>query len=157
MRRKDREITDFEEQLAVIKKCDVIRIALNDDGYPYIVPMNFGVDVRDGQVLFYLHCAPQGKKLELIRRDNRVFFELDCGHRLILSDTRMSCSMSYESVMGRGRIEILPEEEKLAALKILMRQYRAEDFPFNTEMVKVTTVLRLTVSEMTGKRRGAEP
>ena len=66
MRRKDREVADFTEQLAIIKKCDVCRIALNDeDGFPYIVPMNFGMDVQDGQLYLYFHCATEGKKLDL--------------------------------------------------------------------------------------------
>ena len=46
MIRKDREITDRSEQLAIMEACDVCRIALNgEDGYPYIVPLNFGVEV----------------------------------------------------------------------------------------------------------------
>lgn len=48
MRRKDREITDFQEIIATIKKCDVCRLAWNDQDYPYIVPMNFGLDVQNG-------------------------------------------------------------------------------------------------------------
>lgn len=47
MRRKDREITDFHELIEIMKKCDVCRIALKDeDGYPYIVPLNFGLEVQ---------------------------------------------------------------------------------------------------------------
>lgn len=154
MRRKDREVADFAEQMAIIKKCDVCRIALNDeDGFPYIVPMNFGMDVQDGQLYLYFHCATEGKKLDLIRKDNRAFFEMDCGHHLILNQERMSCTMTYESVMGKGTLEFVAEEEKHDALKILMGQYHAEDFPFNTAMIPVTTVLRMTVTEMTGKRR----
>lgn len=154
MRRKDREVADFAEQMAIIKKCDVCRIALNDeDGFPYIVPMNFGMDVQDGQLYLYFHCATEGKKLDLIRKDNRAFFEMDCGHQLILNQERMSCTMTYESVMGKGTLEFVAEEEKHDALKILMGQYHAEDFPFNTAMIPVTTVLRMTVTEMTGKRR----
>ncbi|MCI9135355.1 MAG: pyridoxamine 5'-phosphate oxidase family protein, partial [Lachnospiraceae bacterium] len=40
MRRKDREITDFQEILEIIRKCDVCRIALNDEEFPYMVPLN---------------------------------------------------------------------------------------------------------------------
>ena len=57
MRRKDREIQEFEEIIAVIKKCDVCRIAMNDGDVPYIVPMNFGVEVEGEQVFFFFHCA----------------------------------------------------------------------------------------------------
>ena len=65
----------------------------------------------------------------------------------------MSCTMGYASVIGHGTIELLPEEEKYAALKILMGQYHAEDFQFNTDMMNVTTVMRMTVLDMVGKRR----
>ena len=154
MRRKDREVADFAEQMAIIKKCDVCRIALNDeDGFPYIVPMNFGMDVQDGQLYLYFHCATEGKKLDLIRKDNRAFFEMDCGHDLIFNREAMSCSMAYESVMGKGTLEFVAEEEKLAALKILMGQYHTDDFPIKISRIPTTTVLRLTVTEMTGKRR----
>ena len=153
MRRKDREITDFHEIIEIIRKCDVCRLALNDEGYPYIVPLNFGLDVRGDQVYFYFHAAVKGKKLDLIAKDNRAAFEMDCGHNLLLFEEEMNCTMAYESVMGNGTIEHVPDEEKFQALKILMRQYHAEDFKFNTNMMKATTVLKMTVLDMTGKRR----
>lgn len=78
---------------------------------------------------------------------------MDCDHRFILYEERMSCTMGYASVMGRGYIEKVPDEDKYEALKILMRQYHAEDFQFNTDMMKVTSVLKMTITEMTGKRR----
>ena len=153
MRRKDREVADFNEMIDIIKKCDVCRIALNDEGFPYIVPLNFGLDVQGEQVFLYFHAAMTGRKLDLIARDNRAAFEMDCGHKLVLYEEEMNCTMEYESVIGRGTIEMVPEEEKYEALKILMRQYHAEDFPFNTDMIRVTAVLKMTVTGMTGKRR----
>ena len=153
MRRKDREITDFNDIIAIMKKGDTCRLAVNDGDYPYIVPLNFGLDVQDNRAILYFHSALEGKKLDLIRKNNKVTFEMDCGHQIIMYDERMSCTMGYESVMGHGTIEFVPEDEKLDALKVLMRQYHSEDFEFNTKMMKVTAVLKLTVSDMTGKRR----
>ena len=154
MRRKDREITDFHELIEIMKKCDVFRIALKDeDGYPYIVPLNFGLEVQGETIYLYFHAAKEGKKLELIAKDNRAAFEMDCDHNFILYEERMSCTMGYASVMGHGTIEYVAEEEKFEALKILMRHYHAEDFAFNTKMMEVTAVLRMTVTDMTGKRR----
>ena len=91
--------------------------------------------------------------MDLIAKDNRASFEMDCDHHFILYEERMSCTMGYASVMGHGTIEIVPEEEKYNALKILMRQYHAEDFAFHTDMMKVTTVMKMTVIDMVGKRR----
>lgn len=153
MRRKDREITDFDELIEIIKKCDVCRIALNDEEFPYIVPLNFGLDVQGEEVYFYFHAAKEGKKLDLIAKDNRATFEMDCDHNFILYEERMSCTMGYASVIGHGVIEMVAEEDKYDALKILMRQYHAEDFKFNTDMMKVTTVMKMKVLDMKGKRR----
>lgn len=153
MRRKDREIKDFDEMLNIIEKCDSCVIALNDDGFPYVVPLNFGMAVEDNQLYLYFHCAKEGKKLDLIRKDNRVTFEMDCDHNFILYEERMSCTMGYSSIIGHGIMEIVPDEDKLKALKILMRQYHPEDFRFNTDAIRVTTVLKMKVLDMTGKRR----
>ena len=52
MRRKDREITDFDEMMKIIAKCDTCRLALFDDEFPYIVPLNFGTDVEEGNFIY---------------------------------------------------------------------------------------------------------
>lgn len=157
MRRKDREITDFQDIVSIMEKCDVCRIALNDGDFPYIVPLNFGLDVQGEQVFLYFHSAGVGKKLDLIAKDNRGAFEMDCDHSLLLFDEKMSCTMAFASVMGRGTITIVPEEEKYSALKILMRHYHAEDFQFDPTPIKATTVLKMTVSDLTAKRRNSKP
>lgn len=153
MRRKDREITDFDEMMKIIAKCDTCRLALFDDEFPYIVPLNFGTNVEEGQLYLYFHSAKEGTKLDLIRKNNKVTFEMDCEHNIILYEERMSCTMGYASVIGHGNIEFVDDEDKLEALKIIMRHYHSEEFKFNTNMMKATTVLRLKVLDMTGKRR----
>lgn len=117
------------------------------------MPLNFGLDIQDNQVYLYFHCANQGTKLNLIEKDNRATFEMDSDHNFILYEERMSCTMGFASVIGQGYIEVVPDEDKFEVLKILMRQYHAEDFKFNTDMMKVTTVLKLKVTDMIGKRR----
>lgn len=153
MRRKDREITDFHDIMDIMNKCDTCRLALFDQEYPYIVPLNFGVNIEDGQLYLYFHSANQGTKLDLIRQNNKATFEMDCEHNIILYDERMSCTMGYASVIGHGEIEFVDEDDKYEALKILMKHYHHEDFQFNTNMMKATTVFRLKVLDMIGKRR----
>ncbi len=153
MRRKEREVTDFEEMIAIMGKCDVCRLALNNDGYPYILPLNFGMKAEDGSVELYFHGASEGMKYELIQKDNRAGFEMDCGHVLHLSENNCSCTMDYESIVGRGHIEMVPDEEKYDALQILMQHYREGNFPFNHAAVSKTRMFRLIVEQMTGKIR----
>ena len=153
MRRSDREITDFDEIVEIIKKCDVCRLALHDEEYPYILPLNFGMRIEDGKIVLYFHGANEGKKYALIEKNNKASFEMDCGHRLVMDDEKMSCTMEYESVIGQGIIEKVSDEQKYDALMVLMRQYHQEDFPFNQNIMPQTTVLKLTVNSYTAKHR----
>ncbi len=166
MRRSDREIKDINEIMEVIKKCDVCRLALNDEeGYPYILPLNFGMQIEKNEkrniegekeeekIVLYFHGAVEGKKYELMRRDNRASFEMDCAYRLITDEEHGNCTMEYESVIGRGKMEILPDEEKMMALKVLMKHYHKEDFIFNEAVIPQTVLFKLTVENVTGKRR----
>lgn len=153
MRRSDREIKERKEIIGVIEKCDVCRLALNDEGYPYILPLNFGMEIEEETIVLYFHGATEGKKYDLIAKDNRASFEMDCGHRLVTNEEKGSCTMEYESVIGQGRIEIVPDAQKYAALKILMKHYHKEDFAFEKAVIPKTTVFKLTVGSITGKKR----
>ena len=153
MRRSDREIKEFDEIVDVIKRCDVCRLAFQDGDYPYILPLNFGVQTEKEQITLFFHSALTGQKMELMQRDNRVSFEMDCAHELFTDDREMSCSMAYESVMGHGRIEMVPEIEKYDALVCLMEHYHKGDFPFDQRVIPRTAVYKLVVETVTGKRR----
>lgn len=153
MRRLDREVKEFQDIVAIMERCDVCRIALNDNGYPYILPLNFGMTVTGEKIELYFHGATEGTKYDLIEKDNRASFEMDCAHELRTEAESGNCTMDYESVIGRGHMEILSEEEKYDALCILMKHYHKEDFPFNKAVMPKTKVFKLVVEEVTGKVR----
>ena len=153
MRRSDREITDKNELFQVMEHCDVCRLALNDEGYPYILPLNFGMEQVGEQLFLYFHGADAGKKYELIAKDSRASFEMDCGHILHSDEVRGYCTMGYQSVIGHGRLEVVPDAEKAHALGVLMAHYHRGDPSFNPAAIPRTTVLRLRIEGMTGKTK----
>lgn len=153
MRRSDREVKEFKDIIDIMRKCDVCRIALNNNGYPYILPLNFGMKVENDSVELYFHGANKGTKYELIQDDNRASFEMDCEHRLVTDMEKGTCTMEYESVIGQGHIEIISEEEKDNALCLLMSHYHQETFPYDKSYMPATTILKLVVENMTGKIR----
>jgi hypothetical protein len=156
MRRKDRELTDPAELLSVLEKADVCRLALADDKVPYLVTMNFGLK-HDQNLVLYFHCANEGKKIDILKRNNLVCFGADIDHELFLSEkgTSCGCSMRFRSVVGMGRVSFVTERaEKLEALEAIMRHYTQTTVPvFNEEKIDRTTILRLDVEQMTGKSR----
>lgn len=156
MNKKNKEVKDIENIINIIKKCNIIRIGLFDKKYPYIIPLNFGYyyDKSKLKLELYFHGAKTGKKLDIIKNNNKAGFEMDCSTELIKSNNPCSYTMKFESVCGNGKINILPENEKLNGLKYIMRQYSSNNFTnndFKLKVVEKTTVFKLSVNEITGK------
>ena len=152
MRKADREIKSRDEIIEIIKRCDVCRLAFNNGEYPYIIPLNFGIEVDDKKIILYFHSALEGTKVDIMKREMKATFEMDTKHELQYYEEKGYCTMSYESVIGR--IRILPEDEKMEALKKLMAQYHKDkETHFNPAAIPRTLVYSLEVEEITAKRK----
>lgn len=153
MRRKDREVKDFEMIKQIIDECEIIRIGLCDeDMYPYIVPMNFAYAIEGEQIYFYLHGAMAGRKYELMKKNGVCSFEMDCGHKMELIHKVKDVTMRYKCVMGKANIEFLEDEDKFKGIEIIMnRDERTRNFEYNKAVVPRTAVIKLTVTEYSGK------
>ena len=150
MRRNEREITDRKEIDDIIRSCRVCHLAMCDEGQPYVVPLNFGYD---GGFL-YFHAAPEGRKIDIIKRNNRVGFEFDILHDIVTAEQACKWGAKYESVMGSGTAEIVDDlEAKKEALQLIMRQYGNGTWDFKEEILKKTLVLRVRILEISGKAR----
>lgn len=152
MRRKDREINEISEILEIIRKCDSCSVALFNEEYPYVIPMNFGFEHENGVLSLFFHSAEIGKKLDLIRKNGNAAFEMSCSHRLITGKSACSFTMEYESVCGNGHMEILEDKYKVKALNLLMSQYTNEQsYNFEESALKKVIVMRLIVNEIHAK------
>jgi uncharacterized protein len=152
MRRKDREITDIQKLESIINNCDVCRVAFANGDVPYIVTMNFGYP-GGTEKRIYFHCANEGRKLDMIRNNDYVCFEFDTDH--ILHKGNMACDfgMSFSSVVGYGHITIVIEpEEMISGFHHIMSHYVGKgEFSYDQKVLERTLVLRLDITEMTGK------
>ena len=113
MRRKDREVQDLNTIRQIMYKCDVCRVAFHDSPFPYIVPMNIGIKEEGEKIILYFHCAKEGKKMDLIRKNDYVAFEMDCDHKIVLNHDDMTCTMSYQSVVGNGILSIVVDRQNI--------------------------------------------
>lgn len=153
MRRSDREVTEFDALLEIIKACDVMRLAMVDEnGQPYIVPLNFGWNVEDGILSLYFHCAKEGRKLEILRQNPKVCFEMDTDHRLTTAERPCGYSFGYKSVIGWGEVELLESsEDKAHGLGAIMSQVGRPNAQFSPDDTRKVCVGMLRVDSMTGK------
>lgn len=150
MRRKDREVAFLGEKLQIMEKCDVCYVSFMGEEYPYTVPMNFGMEVDGEKVKLYFHCAQEGKKLELMRRNPKVSFAMSCDH--LFEGSGASSTMRYASVCGNGRLAVVEVDEKLRGLKAILGHYGQQLQELPQKALDTVCVLRLEVHELTGKR-----
>lgn len=150
MRRKDREITDINIINDIMERCDCCRIALHDNPFPYIVPMNFGISRDNDKFTLYFHCASQGKKLDLIRKNPNVSFEMDTKHILVGGENACDYTMDFESVCGNGIAEFV--DDKQFALNLLMKKFTKKDsHSFSQKDLEAVTIFKISVTAITGK------
>ena len=154
MTKRERQITDPKQIEAILDASKVLHLGLAVDNEPYVVPLNYGYTMEDGKLVIYLHGAQRGKKLDMIRSNPRVFFEMDCDR--VPFDGVMPCQygMVYSSIMGRGLAHIVEDvEEKKKAMTILMKTQTGKDFTFEDRLVSMVAVIRVDVAEYTAKHR----
>jgi uncharacterized protein len=153
MRRKDREIEDHSELEAIIGAASVCRLAMSEDDRPYIVPLCFGY--KDGNL--YFHSAGEGKKLDILRVNSYVCFEMDIEHELVRANLPCESEMKYRSVIGFGRASFVNEvEEKRMALDIITRHYSEENkqgtYVYPEQKLANTVIIKVTIESLTGKK-----
>jgi uncharacterized protein len=153
MRKNEREVSDRRVLEEIISKADVCRIAVANNNIPYIVTLNFGY-ASSPEPRLYFHCANEGRKLEMLRLNNFVCFEMDTDHRIFKGIKGCDWSMKYSSIVGNGNISFVTEKEaKKTGLNCIMNHYGGEnEYIYDEEVLGRTTVLRLDIKEMTGKR-----
>jgi len=154
MRRSDRQVTSRSQIDAIIRDCQVCRLALALQDDPYLVPVSFGYDGR----ALYFHTAGSGKKISFLQANNRVCFEFERGVRLLrLPDDPCKWTFAYESVIGYGTVaELTDAGEKIQALNQIMRQYSGSDWSFDSAALQSTRLWRIDITAMTGKRSVAK-
>ena len=113
MRRSDKEVTDREEVEEILSNALVGRLGTCLNNIPYITPVNFVYD-KDK---IYFHSAHEGRKIDNIKYNQQVCFEID-EIISIIPGRRMPCGSTteYKSVIIFGDIRVVIDiDEKTSA------------------------------------------
>lgn len=152
-----------EEKVGRVASIDV-------QGYPQIIPMNFvyvkkdSVDTQTGNNnigAIYMHSHPFGEKIENIKRNSKVGFELDSyicflpSYYFHPTDASQADTL-YISVVIKGNASIVQDSvEKARALNALMKKYQKEggyeSLASNMGSVREVTVLKIVPDQIRGK------
>ncbi len=151
MRRRDREITDFDAIMDIISRCDILRLGLIDQNMPYVVPVNFSYTACDQKLFLYIHGAMAGRKYELMQKTRVCSFEMD--NPLKIECVGNDITMRYECVMGTAIVEFLegPAKEKVMEDIILHRYESLRGFQYNKNLLNKTAIVKLSVLDLSAK------
>lgn len=158
MRRKDREVTDVDKMFEIVSRCSVAHVGMVENGKPYVVALNFGYERQGDALVLYFHGAHEGRKMDILKKNPDVFFQMDCVNELIpgSKENPNAYSWRYDSVMGSGRVEFIEDPaEKANALSCMIRHLGKTDetVTFPEALLKRTCVFKIRSTDITGKHR----
>jgi nitroimidazol reductase NimA-like FMN-containing flavoprotein (pyridoxamine 5'-phosphate oxidase superfamily) len=157
VRRKEKEIAGRARLEKLLARARVCRLAMAAEGpqgpEPYVVPVFFAC--RDGRL--YVHCAKEGRKLEVLARNPRVCVEVDELRSILPAEKPCAFSGVFRSVIASGTAAPVSDPKaKREALDLLMAKYAGRlpgpGFEFSDATLEHTVVLEITLSAITGKQ-----
>jgi len=151
MRRSDREIKDIEKIYDILRRCDTITLGMNGGEAPYVIPMTFACELKDGKITIYFHSAPGGRKWEILNRDPHVCVEGHLYYKTVREGNGITAK--YGSVIGTGIAEkVEGNPAKIAAFKLMLEQYKQSGFPAEScKGLDMCEVFKVELTEVCGK------
>jgi len=144
-----RKITDIEEIEGIINKATVCHLGLVDGDEPYVVPVCFGYERN----VLYFHGNLKGRKIELIKKNNKICFEMETDVEVKRAEEACRWGIKYMSVIGVGRAYILEkEDEKSHALDLITKRCAGDALSFPKSELDKTLVMRVDIESITGKQ-----
>jgi len=151
---KVRTLTNVKEIEEIIRKCQVCHVAMVDqEGKPYIVPMNFGFN----EGVIYLHSSRIGKKIGILKNNPEVCIEFSTDYLLRYQNEEVACSwsMKYRSVLAYGKVKFVEEEQhKSEHLDLIMKNYSPKEFKYNPPSIREVCCWKVNVERFEGRVYG---
>jgi nitroimidazol reductase NimA-like FMN-containing flavoprotein (pyridoxamine 5'-phosphate oxidase superfamily) len=152
MRKSSQEIKDKATLEEILSTSEICRLGFIDKNRPYILPFNYGY--QDNCI--YVHCANEGKKIDLIKQNNQVCIEIEQSAKIEKYEKACKWTTKYRSLIGYGLVEIITDyEQKRQGLDIIMRHNGANsshNLNYERNKVDSMSILKIEITEMTGKQ-----
>ncbi len=154
MRRKDREIKDIKEIINILDNCKTAHLAMVDKGMPYVVPLSYGYELVEGQITLYFHSAKEGRKLDILKENSNVCFEISCEGEPQQAEIPCNSGYFYSSIIGNGKAVFVEDEaEKCKGLRLMFGQQTGRDVVFSKEQAEAVYVFKVVSSDFCGKQK----
>ncbi len=153
MNLRPRVLSKMNEMENIINEAQVCYLGMSDGLKPYILPMNFAYEPG----IFYLHSAPEGFKLGVMKTNPEVCININTGNELFHRHKEVGCSwgMKFKSVNGFGKAEFIEDyAEKYRIMQLFMVKFSGESYEFSEPSIRNVAIIKVVAEKMTGKVYG---
>jgi nitroimidazol reductase NimA-like FMN-containing flavoprotein (pyridoxamine 5'-phosphate oxidase superfamily) len=153
MNLRPRMLSKMEEMEKIIAEAEVCYVGMSADKNPYVLPMNFAYEAGS----LYLHAAPEGFKLDVLKSNPAVCINFNTGNELFHRHKEVGCSwgMKFKSVNLFGKAVFIDDySEKYRIMQLFMKKFSGEVYEFSEPSIRNVAVIRVEVEKMTGKVYG---
>ena len=153
MRRSDREIANIGVIKQILDNCKTCHLAMVDDGCPYVIPLSFAYIMADGMLALFFHSAKEGRKIDVLRKNSTVCFEMCIeGEPVFAAETPCNSGYYYSCVHGFGKAHFIDDvDEKCSALSLLMKHQAGIDVAITPQQAESVCVFKVVSSNFTCK------
>jgi len=146
---KIKQITDIGQIEDTIRSAKICRLGLVDGDEAYVIPVCFGYE----RWKLYFHSRLKGRKVEILKKNNKICFEMDIDIALEKSIDPCDWVMKGKSVVGSGIATILEDDQdKIRALNIIMQHYSKGKFEFSKKSLDSVMVVNIDISSVNEKQ-----
>ena len=139
----------------IIRECKTCFLAMSENGFPYVLPMNFALD---GDFVI-LHSAQSGRMWETLKKNKNVCINWTLGEDIKWQNVTVGCSyrVQSKSVLVEGKAEFVNDfNEKTRCLELLMAQYSEREFKFSKPAVENVGIIKVAIEKISAKEFGAK-
>lgn len=154
MRRKDREIKDINAITGILDRCKTASVAMLDKDVPYVVPLNYGYEMLEDVLVLYFHCAKEGRKIDILKCDNRVCFTIFNEGEPFYKEMPCDSGYYYSSIVGNGVAEFIENfADKQYALNKMFTHQSGKDIEFTETQTDSVCVFKVVSNDYTAKQK----
>ena len=155
MRRKDREVTDINQIKKILDDCKTCHLAMADDGQPYVIPLSYAYLMSDKTLTLFFHSAGEGRKIDILHKNNGVCFEMcNEGEPILAEKTPCNSGYYFSSVHGFGIAQFVEDiDEKCSALALLMKHQANLDVDFTHAQAESVCIFKVSSNNFTAKMK----
>jgi len=143
-------INHFYDIAQTLNACDTLHVALNDESFPFVMPLMFGFEIVEEEVVLYFYIHKEAHAHELIKKDPHAALETEILYNYF-DVPREYVSCAYGQITGHGVIEAVKESDYDYGMDLILTHCGYEGFLYNPALYDEIIMYKVKVEDLEGR------